>query len=98
MPIPATAQPVGRPVTHAEPAPYETGYRLTRDRRPHPDYGCVFWTDSTDYQGPKYRYDYSRDGWRFCLSGLGHVVQQGWLNLSGRAFHIAGPSNRQQAA
>lgn len=90
-----TAQPLGRPVTHADPAPYDTGYRFTRDGRPHPDYGCVFWTDQSDYLGPKHRYDYSRNGWRFCLAGPGPAAQAGWLNLAGRAHRIAGPSNRQ---
>jgi len=95
--LPVTAQPMGRPVTHADPAAYQAGYRLTREGRPHPDYGCVFWTDNSDYQGPKHRYDYSRDGWRFCLSGRGAVVREGWLHLHGRAHRIAGPSNRQLA-
>ncbi len=92
---PATVQPLGRPVTHADPACFQAGYRFTKDGKPHADYGCVFWTDQSDYQGRKYRYDYSRDGWRFCLCGLGEVIRQGWLNLNGRSHRIAGPSNRQ---
>lgn len=93
---PVTADPRGRPVTHADPAPYEAGYRFSRDGGPHPDYGCVFWTDQSDYLGPKHRYDYSRDGWRFCLSGAGAVIRQGWLDVAGRAHRVAGPSDRQQ--
>lgn len=92
---PVTAQPLGRPVTHADPAPYEAGYLHTREGRPHPDYGCVFWTDQSDHRGPRHRYDYSRDGWRFCLSGAGPVIREGWLTVQGRAHRVAGPSNRE---
>lgn len=95
---PVTAEPLSRPVTHADPAPFETGYRLTRDGRPHPDYGCVFWSDQSDYQGAKFRYDYSRDGWRFCMAGAGPVARQGWLNLGTRSHRIAGASSRQRQA
>jgi hypothetical protein len=99
MPFPpVTAEPLGRPVSHADPASYQAGPRLKEDGRPHPDYGCVFWTDQSDYQGAKYRYDYSRDGWCFCLSGRGQVIPHGWLNLDQRAHRIAGPSDRQLGA
>lgn len=92
---PVTAEPLFPAVTHEAPVCFEAGYRRDPEKRPHPDYGCVFWQDNSDYQGRKFAYFYSRDGWRFCMSGRGDVVTEGWLNIGGRSFRIAGPSNAQ---
>lgn len=90
-----SAEPMGRVVTHDDPACSETGYRLDGRFQPHEDYGLVFWTDLTDYRGPHYRLDYTRNGQRHCMTADGVCPTEGWLNVQGRSFRIAGPSNQQ---
>jgi hypothetical protein len=93
MPRDTVTHPTGpRPVTAADPAWFSTGPVGPRD----PDYGCVFY--SVEGNTVSYTFDRFDTVNRFICRRIPNGPTEGFLEVQGRLFRVAGAVERRAAA